>query len=73
MEVIFQIIPGVGGDIGEISLNRPQALNALNLSMCSAIHQQLQLWLIDPGIKAVMITGEGEQGFLCGRGYTQFI
>ena len=66
MEVIFQIIPGVGGDIGKISLNRPQALNALNLSMCSAIHQQLQLWLIDPGIKAVMITGEGERAFCAG-------
>lgn len=43
-DVIFRIIPGAGGDVGKIILNRPQSLNALNLQMCAAIYLQLIEW-----------------------------
>lgn len=35
------------GRIGLVTLNRPQALNALNRAMCVALHRQLMDWAID--------------------------
>ena len=52
--------------MGKIILNRPQSLNALNLQMCIAIHQQLTQWLEQRSIKAVIITGAGERAFCAG-------
>ncbi len=66
MDVIFRVIPGAGGDVGKIILNRPQSLNALNLQMCTAIHQQLTLWQEQRPIKAVIITGAGDRAFCAG-------
>ena len=65
-DVIFRIIPGAGGDVGKIILNRPQSLNALNLQMCIAIHQQLTQWQEQRSIKAVIITGAGDRAFCAG-------
>ncbi len=58
-DVIFNRLNGNQGDIGEIYLNRPQALNALNLGMCQEIHKQLLEWQDDAHIKAVIIRGAG--------------
>lgn len=65
-DVIFTILSGASGDIGKITLNRPQALNALTLPMCVAIHQQLRQWAHLQSIKAVIITGAGERAFCAG-------
>lgn len=64
--VSFEKIPGLEGDVGQITLNRPQALNALTVEMCIAIYQQLQQWRNDFSIKAVVITGNGERAFCAG-------
>ncbi len=65
-EVIFSTLPGKGGDIGEIKLNRPASLNALNLFMCVAIKEQLQQWEKNPQIKGIIIKAEGEKAFCAG-------
>jgi enoyl-CoA hydratase len=65
-DVIFEILPGAGGDVGKIILNRPNSLNALNLTMCTAVHNQLDLWANMKSIKAVIITGAGERAFCAG-------
>lgn len=65
-EVLFSILPGVAGDVAEITLNRPQALNALTLTMCQQIHDKLQRWQEDSSIKAVIIRGRGERAFCAG-------
>lgn len=52
--------------IGLITLNRPNALNALTLSMINAIQQQLLAWQSDDSIHAVVIQGEGEKAFCAG-------
>ena len=49
----------VEGGCGVITLNRPEALNALTLDMCHAIEAALLGWLPDTSVKAVIIRGAG--------------
>ena len=53
------------GGMGLITLNRPQALNALSLEMVRAITQVMRAWQHDAAVKAVAIRGMGkvEGGF----------
>ena len=52
--------------IGIISLNRPDALNALTTDMCRAMDQMLTSWEKDESISAVIIKGEGGKSFCAG-------
>lgn len=52
--------------LGLIRLNRPQALNALNLSMIEAIDKQLRLWAEDAAIGAVVIDSVEGRAFCAG-------
>lgn len=54
------------GDAGVITLNRPQALNALTLEMTEAIDRQLIAWASDPAVKLVIIEGAGDRAFCSG-------
>lgn len=55
------------GQLGHITLNRPEALHALNMEMCSAILAQLKAWQHDPAIMAVMLDhADGSRGFCAG-------
>jgi enoyl-CoA hydratase len=47
------------GALGLVTLNRPQALNALNRDMALAIHAALDRWAADPAVTAVAIRGRG--------------
>lgn len=55
-EVLFE----VRGETGFISLNRPKALNALNLAMIRAITAQLLAWRDDTNVVFVAIRGMGK-------------
>ena len=59
-EVIFQ----VKNNVGLITLNRPKALNALNLNMTEKILPKLQEW--ESGLKFVLIEGAGGKAFCAG-------
>jgi enoyl-CoA hydratase/carnithine racemase len=65
-EVLFETLSGQYGEVGVITLNRPDSLNALNFNMCVAIDQQLRVWEQAPNIKAVVIRGAGERAFCAG-------
>ncbi len=54
------------GRAGRILLNRPQALNALDLPMIRAIATALEAWRDDPAIHLVIIEGAGERAFCAG-------
>ncbi|MEP1143415.1 MAG: enoyl-CoA hydratase/isomerase family protein [Henriciella sp.] len=55
------------GGVGYLTLNRPDALHALNLGMCETILAALTVWAHDPGIHMVMIDhAEGSRGFCAG-------
>ena len=52
--------------IGLVTLNRPQALNALNLPMILALQEQLQIWQDDDQVHAVVIRSTSERAFCAG-------
>lgn len=56
----------VEGALGRITLNRPQAINALTLAMVRAIDAALRAWEHDPRVAAVLLDGAGERGFCAG-------
>jgi len=54
------------GRIGRITLNRPRALNALDLSMIQAVTDALAGWREDAAVQAVVIEGAGGRAFCAG-------
>ncbi|KXJ18578.1 3-hydroxyisobutyryl-CoA hydrolase, mitochondrial [Exaiptasia diaphana] len=58
--------PGNKKNVGLITLNRPKALNALNLSMIRKIYPVLKAWDQDPEVGLVIIKGTGEKAFCAG-------
>lgn len=54
------------GRAGRITLNRPDALNALSYEMCLAIEDALLAWRHDPNVALVIIEGAGERAFCAG-------
>ncbi len=54
------------GRVGRIQLNRPKALNALDLTMVQLIHIALEDFEDDPAVHAVVIEAAGERAFCAG-------
>ncbi|NXF19580.1 HIBCH protein, partial [Rhodinocichla rosea] len=54
------------GGAGIITLNRPKALNALNLSMIQKIYPQIKMWEQDPETFLIIIKGTGGKAFCAG-------
>lgn len=52
--------------VGHIILNRPTALNAINLGMVRDMHACLKEWVSDESIKLVVVSGSGEKAFCAG-------
>lgn len=61
-DVLFEI----RGRAGLITLNRPQALNALNHAMCVSIYAQMKAWIDEPLVERVVIRGAGDRAFCAG-------
>ena len=56
----------VEGHAGRITLNRPQALNALTLAMCEAVDAALVAWADDPAVALVIVDGAGGRALCAG-------
>eukprot|EP00794_Sanderia_malayensis_P003707 gene3707-4227_t len=54
------------GNAGVITLNRPKALNALNLPMIDQIYPQLLEWDNDNDVKVIIMKGAGDKAFCAG-------
>ena len=54
------------GDIAIIKINRPEALNALNLDVIAELSRTIDIVGVDENIKVVIITGAGERSFCAG-------
>lgn len=61
-DVLFQTHQAVA----QATLNRPQALNALNIGIFKALRRQMRLWLADPSIALMVIRGAGAKAFCAG-------
>jgi enoyl-CoA hydratase len=54
------------GAAGLVTLNRPQALNALTHGMVLALSRALDEWAGDPAVTRIVVTGAGERAFCAG-------
>jgi enoyl-CoA hydratase len=54
------------GRVGRLVLNRPQALNAIDLPMIRVCTRALQDWRDQPHVHAVVIEGAGDRAFCAG-------
>lgn len=61
-EVIYE----VRDNVAHLTLNRPEAANALNLAMAMALEEAALRCEEDPGVRAVLLTGAGK--LFCGGG-----
>ena len=61
-DVLFAVESGVV----EITLNRPEALNALTLEMIQILHERLSGWAVDDSVRAIVVRGAGDRAFCAG-------
>jgi enoyl-CoA hydratase/carnithine racemase len=65
--VLFETVSCEAGKaIGIATLNRPKTLNGLSLEMTRLLDQQLEQWVTDEQIVAVVLKGAGEKAFCAG-------
>ena len=58
--------------IGQITINRPSKLNALNVATIQELHTAFQNLDADAETKVIIITGEGEKAFVAGADISEF-
>lgn len=58
--------------IGQITINRPSKLNALNVATIKELHDGLESLDNNPEILVIIITGEGEKAFVAGADISEF-
>lgn len=61
-----QVLGDVRNNVGYLTLNRPEGINAITLEMVRALQGYLDAWAADPHINAVVLKGAGERGFCAG-------
>ncbi len=60
-------------NIGYVTLNRPQALNAYNIQMRDELYQILEEIRDDPEVRVAIFAGAGERAFCAGADLTEFL
>ena len=66
MDASAEILFERRGTAGLVTLNRPQALNAVTLGMVRALTSQLNEWRSDPSVTRVVLTAAGGRAFSAG-------
>ncbi len=61
-----EVLTQVRGSLGVVTLNRPHALNALNIDMIRQVCGTLRTWEKEPAVQAVLFLGAGERAFCAG-------
>ncbi len=60
------VLISVEGAMGRVHLNRPEALNSLNLDMIRLIDAGLDQLEADPAVQVIALTGEGDRALCAG-------
>jgi enoyl-CoA hydratase/carnithine racemase len=60
------------GAAGVITLNRPQALNAITHDMVHDMRRALDGWAVDPAVTRIVVRGAGERAFSAGADISEF-
>jgi enoyl-CoA hydratase len=61
-----EIVLGREGGLATLTINRPQALNALTLDNYRRFAPALAAWAADPSVQAVVVRGAGDRAFCAG-------
>lgn len=61
-----RVIVRVEGALGRLTLDRPEAINALDLGMIRDLTAALERWRHDSDVEIVLIDGAGERGLCAG-------
>lgn len=54
------------GALGRLTLNRPEAINALDVDMIESLTETLNAWRDDTDVQIVLLDGAGERGMCAG-------
>jgi enoyl-CoA hydratase/carnithine racemase len=57
-----EVVAAIVGKAGQVTLDRPKALNALSLDMVRELLAVLRRWREDPRVEVVCIRGQGREG-----------
>lgn len=61
------------GAAGTLTINRPDAMNALNAAVLAGLARGLDEFTADTAIRCIVITGQGEKSFVSGADITEFL
>lgn len=68
----MEVLSELTGNVLVLTLNRPEAGNALNGALSAALSEQLAAATDDPEVRAVVLTGAGEKIFCAGMDLKAF-
>ena len=57
--------------VATVTLNRPEALNAISTELATTLAEAVEPLATDPGVRAVVLTGAGERAFCVGADLKQ--
>ena len=60
------MVAKVHDGIGHLTLDRPRALNAIDLGMVRALTVALDAWMHDTDVEVVLLDGAGGRGLCAG-------
>lgn len=66
------ILVAVENGIGQITINRPSKLNALNVATIQELHDALETLEANEEVRVIIVTGEGEKAFVAGADISEF-
>jgi enoyl-CoA hydratase len=66
------ILVAIENGIGQITINRPAKLNALNVATIQELHNAFESLENNDEVKVIILTGEGEKAFVAGADISEF-
>jgi enoyl-CoA hydratase len=66
------ILVAIENGIGQITINRPTKLNALNVATIQELHNAFESLESNTDVSVIIITGEGDKAFVAGADISEF-
>lgn len=66
------VIIKINEQIGEVTVNRPKKLNALNKATIEELHHAFVALEADPEVRVIILTGSGDRAFVAGADISEF-
>lgn len=66
------ILVGIDNGIGQVTINRPSKLNALNKATIQELHDAFESLENNAEVRVIIVTGEGEKAFVAGADISEF-